>query len=100
MTHAEPAAGAAPPAEVVVALPGTLTSPQPPLELRCRAADVRQALLAAAAQAPHLQQRLFYKDRLLVGVTVNGRHVPAREAQTLPLADGDRVDVLPPVAGG
>lgn len=36
------------------------------------------------------------------GVTVlqNGRHLPAREAASTPLADGDELSVLTPLAGG
>jgi molybdopterin converting factor small subunit len=87
-------------ADVRVTLPATVTSPQPPYEIDCAAADVREALLQVAARAPRYEQRLFYKDRLLVGVLVNGRHLAPAEALTHTLADGDRVEVMPPVAGG
>ena len=87
-------------ADVHVTLPVAITSPEPPWELECSADDVGGALRAAAAQAPRFAQRLFFKDRLLVGVIVNGRHVPPRGALAHRLADGDRVEVLPPVAGG
>ena len=87
-------------AEVRVTLPTTITGPEPAYEVTCQATDVREALRAVAAQAPRYAQRLFFKDRLLVGVVVNGRHIPPREALTTRLADGDRVEVMPPVAGG
>jgi molybdopterin converting factor small subunit len=86
--------------DVRVLLPATITTPQPPREIACEAADVQEALREVAAQAPRYAQRLFYKDRLLVGVLVNGRHIPPGEALVRRLADGDRVEVLPPVAGG
>lgn len=85
---------------ITVHLPATLTSPDPAHAVTCEAATVGEALLEVAAQAPHYEQRIFYGDRLLVSVAVNGRHLPPTEARTAALAHGDRVDVLPPVAGG
>ncbi len=52
------------------------------------------------AQAPHLEQRIFYGDRLLVVVTLNGRHLPPAQVKVTKLAAGDRLDILMPVAGG
>ena len=86
--------------DVCVLLPATITTPQPPCEIACEAADVREALREVAARAPRYAQRLFFKDRLLVGVLVNGRHIPPGEALATRLAAGDRVEVMPPVAGG
>ena len=51
------------------------------------------------AQAPHLEQRIFFRDRLLVSVTVNGRHLPPAQERH-ELAAGDRLDIMMPVAGG
>jgi molybdopterin converting factor small subunit len=85
---------------IIVGLPSALTAPEPAHDLSCDAATVGAALLAVAAHAPRYEQRLFYRDRLLVTVVLNGRHLPAAEAKAAALADGDRVDVLPPVAGG
>ena len=86
--------------QVRVLLPASITTPQPPCEIACQAGDVRQALREVAARAPRYAQRLFFKDRLLVGVLVNGRHIPPSESLGTRLADGDRVEVVPPVAGG
>ena len=86
--------------DVRVLLPATITTPQPPYEIDCEAADVMEALHEVAARAPRYAQRLFFKDRLLVGVLVNGRHIPPSETLGTRLADGDRVEVMPPVAGG
>jgi molybdopterin converting factor small subunit len=85
---------------VQVALPAALTSPEPAVVLDCDAGTVAEALRAAVAQAPRYEQRLFFNDRLLVSIVLNGRHLAPAAAQSTPLADGDRVDVLPPVAGG
>ncbi len=76
---------------VTVRLPAALTSPEPAAELACEAATVGEALLAVG---------LFYGERLLVTVAVNGRHLDPTGARATPLAAGDRVEVLAPVAGG
>lgn len=85
---------------IIVRLTAALTAPEAAQEIACEATTVRDALLAVVAQAPQYEQRIFYGDRLLVTVAVNGRHVPPANAAAAPLAMGDRVDVLPPVAGG
>ena len=85
---------------VQVTLPATLTSPEPAVVLDCDAGTVAEALRAAVAQAPRFAQRVFFKDRLLVSVVLNGRHLAPAAAQNTPLAAGDRVKVMPPVAGG
>ncbi len=85
---------------ITVYLPATLTSPDPARAVACEAATVGEALLAVAAQAPRYEQRLFHGGRLLVTVALNGRHLQPAAARAAPLADGDRVDVVPPVAGG
>ncbi len=87
-------------AAVSVTLPSSITSPQPRYEADIEAADVGEALRLVAARAPRFAQRLFYKDRLLVTVLVNGRLLPPADALARPLSDGDRIDVMPPVAGG
>jgi molybdopterin converting factor small subunit len=83
-----------------VILPAALTAPAPPAELVCEAATVGEALRAAAAQAPRYARRLLYKDRLLVSVSLNGRHLPPAQAQATALEAGDRLDLMPPIAGG
>lgn len=87
-------------ADVRVTLPSSITSPEPPYQAACEAADVREALREVVARAPRYAQRLFLNDRLLVSVLVNGQAVAAADALRRPLADGDRIEVLPPVAGG
>lgn len=85
---------------VQVTLPAALTSPEPAVVLDCDAGTVAEALRAAVAQAPRFAQRIFFKDRLLVSVVLNGRHLAPAAAQNTPLAAGDRLEVMPPVAGG
>jgi molybdopterin converting factor small subunit len=85
---------------VHVSFPAALTSPEPPVVLDCEAGSVAEALRAAVAQAPRYAERVFYGDRLLVSVVVNDRHVAPAAALATTLSAGDRVEVMPPVAGG
>jgi len=85
---------------ITVGLPAALTSPQPPRDIACEASTVVEALRAVAEEAPQYEQRIFYGDRLLVVVTLNGRHLPPSQVKETSLAAGDRLDVLLPVAGG
>jgi molybdopterin converting factor small subunit len=85
---------------VQVTLPAALTAPEPAVTVDCDAGTVADALRAVVAQAPRYAERIFFKDRLLVGIVLNGRHVAPADAPDMPLAAGDRVEVVPPVAGG
>ena len=85
---------------VHVSLPAALTSPESPVVLDCEAGTVAEALRAAVAQAPRYAQRIFFKDRLLVSVVLNGRHLAPGAALATVLTTGDQVEVMPPVAGG
>jgi molybdopterin converting factor small subunit len=85
---------------VIVSLPAALTSPEAPLELSVEAGTVDDALRAVAAQAPRFAQRLFYKGRPLVTVILNGSHLPPSGALATQTSAGDRIQLMPPVAGG
>jgi sulfur carrier protein ThiS len=85
---------------ITVGLPAALTAPKPARDVSCEASTIGDALRALVAQAPHLEQRIFYGDRLLVVVTLNGKHLPPPQAKEAKLAAGDRLDILMPVAGG
>jgi molybdopterin converting factor small subunit len=85
---------------VIVSLPAALTSPEAPLELSVEAGTVGDALRAVAAQAPRFAQRIFYKGRPLVTVVLNGRHLPPSGALATETSAGDRIQLMPPVAGG
>jgi thiamine biosynthesis protein ThiS len=89
-----------PPARVRVVLPSSLTAPEPADEIGCEAATVRELLDAIAAVRPGLAGRLLVDGRPLVTVAVNGTVLPAQTAMAHALADGDRVELVPPVAGG
>jgi sulfur carrier protein ThiS len=83
-----------------VGLPAALTSPHPARDVVCDAATVGEALRAVATQAPEYEQRIFYGERLLVAVALNGTPVPPRDAPGRELSAGDRIDIMLPVAGG
>jgi molybdopterin converting factor small subunit len=85
---------------VQVVLPVALTSPEPAAVLDCEAGTVAEALRAAVAQAPRFAQRIFFNDRLLVSVVVSGRHLSPAAALATTLVADDRVEAIPPVAGG
>jgi sulfur carrier protein ThiS len=86
--------------EITVSLPAALTAPQPGRDVACEATTVDEALRAVVEQAPQYEQRIFYGDRLLVVVTLNGRHLPPPTVRQTELTAGDRVEILLPVAGG
>lgn len=85
---------------VRVVLPASLTAPQPAEEISCEATTVRELLDTVAAVRPGLAGRLLYEGRPLVTVAVNGTVLPAQSAMAHALTDGDRVELVPPVAGG
>jgi molybdopterin converting factor small subunit len=85
---------------VIVGLPASLTSSDGPRDVPCEASTVGEALRALVERLPQYESRIFYGDRLLVVITVNGGHVAPGTVQETGLADGDRVDLLLPVAGG
>ena len=85
---------------VQISLPATLTSPEPPTTMKCDGATVAEALRNIAAQKPRYGQRIIYDDRLLVSVVLNGGHLSPLEAQDTELHEGDRLDLVTPVAGG
>jgi molybdopterin converting factor small subunit len=87
-------------AVVTVSLPAALTSPDPPVELACEAETVGDALRAVVAQAPRFAPRIFFQERPLVTVVLNGRHLPPAAALATETAAGDRLQLMPPVAGG
>lgn len=95
-----PAAPGAAPVRVHVVLPASLTAPSPAEELTCEAASVGDLLDAVAAARPRLGGRLLYGGRPLVSVVLNRAVLAPQAAMRTALADGDRVELMPPVAGG
>jgi len=85
---------------VRVSLPAPLTSPDPPAILYCEAGTVAEALQAVKAQVPRFGERIFFGERLLVTVALNGRQLAPRAALATTLAADDVLEIVPPVAGG
>jgi sulfur carrier protein ThiS len=85
---------------ITIGLPAALLAPKPARDVACEASTIVEALHALVAQAPQLEQRIFYGDRLLVVVTLNGKHLPPALVKDAKLAAGDRLNILMPVAGG
>lgn len=85
---------------ITVGLPAALTAPHPARDVACEASTVEEALRSVVERSPQYLQRIFYGDRLLVVVTLNGRHLPPSKVKETGLTAGDRLDVLLPVAGG
>lgn len=85
---------------ITVGLPASLTAPAPAQDYALEAATVEEALRALVDQAPQYAQRVFYRGRLLVVVTLNGKQLPPGRVKETGLSAGDRLDVLMPVAGG
>lgn len=83
-----------------ISLPATLTSPEAPCVLECRGATVDEALRDLVAGSPRYAQRVFYNDRLLVSVVLNGAHLSPVVAKDTGLSDGDLLELVTPVAGG
>jgi sulfur carrier protein ThiS len=85
---------------VRISLPSTMTSPDDPTTMECDGATVAEALRDLAARAPRYGQRVFYRDRLLVSVVLNGAHLSPMTAQAAELHSGDELELVTPVAGG
>jgi molybdopterin converting factor small subunit len=85
---------------VTVSLPATLTAPEPPSAITCEAATAGDALRAVAAHMPRLAERLLHDRRPLVHIVLNGVALVPSDAETLRLSSGDRLELVPPIAGG
>jgi molybdopterin converting factor small subunit len=66
----------------------------------CDAGTVGEALRQLVERRPQQASRVFYGERLLVVVTLNGRHLQPATVLDMGLVEGDRIDLLLPVAGG
>lgn len=86
--------------DITVHLPPSLTAPGPARELAVRASTVREAVERVVAREPQLAGRILHDGRPLVSFVLNGRNLRPSEALRTGLAHGDRLDVVPPVAGG
>jgi molybdopterin synthase sulfur carrier subunit len=70
-------------------------------EVECEGATVGEVLHEVVAVEPRLKARIFNEDgSIWVGVFVNGRNMRQLQALDTPIADGDKIMVVPPISGG
>lgn len=88
-------------ARIFLRLPVGIAGPKGPSRLECEGATVGAALEDCIQKDERLRPRIFRADGTLwVGVFLNGRNVRQAEGLSSPLADGDEIRLLPPIAGG
>jgi molybdopterin synthase sulfur carrier subunit len=88
-------------AAVSLRLPAGITHPGSSRQLDLEASTVREALEAAVAAVPQLLGRVLRDDgSFAIGVFVNGQSAKLLQGLQTPLADGDLLVLVPPIAGG
>jgi len=88
-------------ARVFIKLPVGIAGASGPSRLDCQGATVGEALSDCIRREPRLRARIFRDDdSLWVGVFLNGRNIRQIEGLDSPVADGDELRILPPIAGG
>jgi molybdopterin converting factor small subunit len=84
-----------------VKLPVGMTTADGRKEVACDGATVREVIDQAIAAEPRMRPRIFREDgRQYAGIFLNGRNIAAFEGMDTPVADGDKLSVLPPLSGG
>lgn len=88
-------------ATAYVRLPAGMTTSAGEREVACAGATVGQVIEHAVAQEPRMRPRIFREDgRRYAGIFLNGRNISALGGMDAPVADGDRLSVVPPISGG
>jgi MoaD family protein len=88
-------------AKAMMKLPPGISGKDGPRTLECQGRDVAEALADCVAKEPRFKERIFREDgSVWVGVFLNGRNVRQIGGLETPLADGDEIRLLPPIAGG
>ena len=85
---------------VTICLPPSLAAAGQSADVTCDAGTVGEALRDLIDGRPQYASRIFYGERLLVVVTLNGKHLVPGSVLETALTEGDRIDLLLPVAGG
>ena len=88
-------------ATAFVKLPVGMTTADGRREVECRGDTVREVIDQAISAEPRMRLRIFREDgRMYAGVFLNGRNINAFAGMDSPVSDGDKLTVLPPIAGG
>jgi len=88
-------------ATAYVKLPVGMTTADGRREVECQGTTVREVIAQAIVVEPRMRPRIFREDgRMYAGVFVNGRNINAFAGLDTPVSDGDKLTVLPPIAGG
>lgn len=88
-------------ARALVRLPVGIAGDGGPKVMECEASTVGEALDDCVVREPRLKTRIFRDDgSVWVGVFLNGKNVRQAGGLASPLADGDEIRILPPIAGG
>jgi molybdopterin converting factor small subunit len=88
-------------AQAFVKLPVGMTTAAGGRQIECEAATAGEALDLAIAAEPRLRPRLYREDgRMWAGVFLNARNINALNGLESALADGDTLQIVPPISGG
>lgn len=86
---------------VTLRLPFGLTYPERQKEVRCEGETVGDALHDLLRREPRLSPRVFLdEDKLIVSIFLNGRSVRDLGGLDTPVAEGDKLLLVPPLGGG
>jgi sulfur-carrier protein len=88
-------------ARASIRLPVGLSGTAGVTRMECEGATVAEALADCVVREPRLRDRVYRPDgSVWVGVFLNGKNIRQGGGLDSPLAEGDEIRILPPIAGG